>query len=78
MKELISISEAIEKKITKLKQPKWANKEDHIEITICKDNSPGVWVRFYSPLNQHLFNKNFIERPLFEFNLYEKIWEKFN
>lgn len=47
---LISINQAAELGIERLRQPQWANKLDHIQIDIL-DGKPGPWVHLWAPFN---------------------------
>lgn len=50
MSELISINEAAEQGITRLRKPIWANKMDHVKIDIV-DNKAGPWLHLCCPAN---------------------------
>ena len=45
---MISIQEAAEKRITKLRMPIWAAKGDHIELHITPDGALGPWIKFHA------------------------------
>lgn len=49
--ELISIAQAAEQGIARLRKPTWANPFDHLKIDTI-DGSPGPWLHLYSPFNK--------------------------
>lgn len=65
MENLISINEAAEKGIERLKKPIWKMEEDHIKIDII-DKKPGPWIKLYSPFNQECNGRDPVNIPFFE------------
>lgn len=55
--KLISINQAAKQGVTKLRQPNWANPEDHIRIDIV-DGRAGPWIHLFSPMNDELHGRN--------------------
>jgi len=51
MPELITIMEAAERGIERLRKPIWAASEDHLKIDII-DGKPGLWLHLFSPFNK--------------------------
>lgn len=51
--ELISIAQAAEKGIARLRKPVWANQMDHLKIDII-NGIPGPWLHLHSPFNKEL------------------------
>ena len=49
--KLISINQAVKKKVDRLRKPIWANPMDHFKIDIVGDKL-GPWLHFYSPFNK--------------------------
>lgn len=49
--ELISIAQAAEKGIERLRKPIWANQMDHLKIDIIKGMA-GPWLHLYCPFNK--------------------------
>jgi hypothetical protein len=49
---LISIKEAAELGIERLRKPGWKDPLDHLKITILRDNTAGPWTHLYSPSNE--------------------------
>lgn len=49
-RRLISVREAANQGITRLRKPIWANPFDHLKIDL-PDGELGPWVHFYSPAN---------------------------
>src|SRR5262249_49772487 len=58
--KFISINDAAATGVDKLRKPYWANADDHIKIEIVNGKA-GVWLRFYSDLNETLGNPNPVE-----------------
>lgn len=61
MAELISIRQAAERGITRLRRAIWSNSLDHIEIEIVETptgKEVGVWTKLYSPYNKALLGKD--------------------
>jgi hypothetical protein len=50
--ELISLNDAVEKKITRLRSPKWADPLDHFRIDLLPDGSLGPFLHQYGPSNE--------------------------
>ena len=50
MAELISLYEAAERGIERVRQPNWANPFDHLKIDIV-DGKPGPWLHLFAPFN---------------------------
>lgn len=51
MAELISIREAAERGIERLRMPNWADPMDHVMIDII-DGKPGPWLHLFCPINK--------------------------
>jgi hypothetical protein len=49
--ELISVAQAAEKGIERLRKQIWANQMDHLKIDII-DGKPGPWLHLYCPFNK--------------------------
>lgn len=49
--DLISINQAVDLGIDRLRKPMWANKCDHLKIDIL-DGELGPWIHIYSPSNE--------------------------
>jgi len=45
---MISLNEAREKRITKVRLPHWANKSEHLELHITPDGLFGPWAKLHS------------------------------
>ena len=59
----LSINEAVKAGVTRLRLDRWANKDDHIKITITKDPETGerclgVWYELWSPINESVNGRN--------------------
>jgi len=54
---MISINEAVEQGITRVRMPRWAHDEDHLEIAIVAGRL-GPWVKLWSPTNEVIGQKN--------------------
>lgn len=50
MTELLSITQAVERGIDRVRLPMWANQMDHIKIDII-EGKPGPWLSLYAPFN---------------------------
>jgi hypothetical protein len=53
--ELISVREAVERGIDRLRLPKWADPFDHVKIDIIEVGGKkgyGPWMHLYAPFNQ--------------------------
>ena len=50
--ELISINEAIDRGITKVRLPIWATLSDHLEFHITESGHVGPWVKLWSIHNE--------------------------
>ena len=51
MDKLISLYDALEQNIERLRKPIWANTFDHVKIDIIKGKL-GMWMHLYAPFNQ--------------------------
>lgn len=51
MPKLISINEAAEMGVERLRLSKWADKMDHIKLDIV-DGKPGPWIHLWCPFNK--------------------------
>lgn len=69
--DLISIREALDKGIERIRMPKWAMKEDHLYVK-------GVWGRLYSPFNKECNGRDGIERLLLEEDLDSKLYVEYS
>lgn len=49
---LISLKEAAERRIERVRLPRWAIPMDHVKLTFARDNGLGIWVQLYSPFNK--------------------------
>jgi hypothetical protein len=58
--ELISINQAVEQKILRIRLPIWRNPKDYLKLTIV-DGKLGPWIRLYSPINMMINNRNPVE-----------------
>lgn len=47
---MISLREAVERGVTRLRRPQWLHPEDHLEIAIV-DGRRAPWVKLWSPKN---------------------------
>jgi hypothetical protein len=54
---LISIRDAAERGIQRLRQPVWKIEFDHIELTLV-DGTMGPWAKFWSPFNRVCNNRD--------------------
>lgn len=54
---MISINTAVEREITKLRQPHWACPDDYLELHVS-DGFLGPWAKLYSPLNEVIGQEN--------------------
>ena len=48
---MISIAQAAERGIERVRKPNWAHPFDHFKIDII-DGKPGPWLHLYAPFNQ--------------------------
>jgi hypothetical protein len=64
---LISIMQAAELGVERLRQPNWANPLDHIKIDIF-DGKPGPWVHLYSPFNTECNGRDPVDIIITQFN----------
>jgi hypothetical protein len=77
---LISIHDAVKAGISKLRQPKWSNPQEHIEITIvvCQGTPAlGPWFNLYSPMNMTVHGKDPVQMSMFNMKTSEKVWEEY-
>ena len=51
-RKLISINQAVKRKIDRLRKPTWANKMDHFKLYLFDEERIGPWIQFYSPFNK--------------------------
>lgn len=56
MSNLMSINQAAERGINKLRRPNWSIPEDHIVIDIINGQA-GPWIKLYSPLHEAILAK---------------------
>lgn len=71
---MISINEAIDNDVTRIRMPKWANREDHLRLTII-DGKLGPWIELHSPLNEVLGEENPQQLLVTGFDLDDPIYE---
>lgn len=57
---MISLKEAAEKGIKRVRKPVWADQLDHLEISIV-DGVLGVWGRLYAPFNKECNGRDPVE-----------------
>lgn len=48
---MISIRDAAEQKISRLRSPQWSDQRDHIELYLMDDGGIGPWVKVWSESN---------------------------
>lgn len=65
----LSINEAVKAGVERLRLDKWANKHDHIKITITKDPETGErclgpWYELWSPINERTNGVNPTMNPI--------------
>lgn len=77
MNDLISLTEAAERGITRLRRPKWVVPMDHVRLDIV-EGLPSPLLRLHSPMNRALNGRDPVEIPVVdsaaEMNLNEKSW----
>lgn len=71
--ELISIEQAAERGIERLRQPQWATPEDHIKIDIV-NGKPGPWTRLYAPFNLECNGRDPVEILCVHMNYQSADW----
>lgn len=54
----MTLQEAVDKGVARLRQPQWVNDTDYIKIDILKGNKLGPWFHLYSPINKQIGNSN--------------------
>ena len=47
----MSLVDAVNLRITRLRKPEWANPFDHVQIHITPDERLGLWMQLYCPYN---------------------------
>ncbi len=60
MSELISMREAAKRGIERIRRPIWADKMDHLKLTIV-DGNLGPWIKLYAPFNQECNGRDPVE-----------------
>ena len=65
MNELISISEAVDQGIQRLRMPRWANKLDHLKLHIIGGRL-GPWVYLFAPFNKECNGRDPVPIPIWE------------
>lgn len=80
MIELISIKEAANKGIKKIRLDKWANPHDYIEIPILDEKGTiGPWFKLWSNTNEIIGQKNPQQISILMMgDLDEKIWSPYD
>lgn len=78
--DLLSIHDAIAKRITRLRLPHWVCPEDHIEIDIDRTGHLGPWVKLWSPLNEVIGAPNpqmFLSTSFDDKEINEACWNQY-
>jgi hypothetical protein len=70
---LISINEAAEQGIERLRRTIWTMPEDHIKIDIV-DGKPGIWTHLYSPLNKECNGRDPFDILCMQIDYGERVW----
>ena len=73
---MISILEAAEQGILRIRKPIWANPMDHILITIFEDE-PGPWLKLYAPYNLAIDGEHPVTLLITAFSIEEQDWERY-
>ena len=75
----ISINEAVETGVTKLRLDNWADPKDHIEIYIDFRGKPcaGPWVKFWSLTLENVGLENPYYTLITEFDPDDKRWSRY-
>ena len=47
----ISLKEAAQRGVSRVRRPIWANPFDHLELDLCGDGFHGPWAHLYAPFN---------------------------
>ena len=75
--KLISINEALEGGIDRLRKQIWAQPEDHIKIDIITPGKLGPWIHLYSPFNEECNGRDPVSILFVEFDLDEKLYQPY-
>jgi hypothetical protein len=67
-KRLISILEAAELGVQRLRKPVWANPLDHLQIDIV-DGRPGPWLHIWCPFNKECNGRDPVDMIAYTQNL---------
>lgn len=49
---MITLEEAVEQKIERVRSPKWANAFDHLQLKYLPDGNPYPWADLWCPFNK--------------------------
>ena len=71
MTELLTLKEAEERGITRVRKPIWADKLDHLHI------GPGIWLHLYCPFNKECNGRDPVDMLKFQLDANEKAWEPY-
>lgn len=79
----MTLHEAVEKGISRVRLPQWDHKEDYLLIDVFRDPldetkfACGPWLHLYSPLNVVVGNKNPVDMMFNVLNWDEDGWEEY-
>lgn len=74
MPDFISLNEAVDRRIDKLRMVQWTNPHDHISLDIFEDGTHGPWVSLWSPANEIVGNRNPHKMICMQFDWDAKEW----
>lgn len=74
---LISINEAAQQGIERLRQPQWALSMDHLKIDII-DGAPGPWLKVFAPFNVYCNGSDPVPFLAYNYDLNTRNWQPYD
>ena len=75
MSDLISIKEAQDHGVERVRKPMWANKLDHLNV--MPHGKPGLWTHLYCPFNKECNGRDPVEILIYQLDLHAKEYEPY-
>ena len=74
MAKMMTLREAVAKRIERLRNPKWANPMDHLKLDLIGESGHGPWLHLFCPFNQECNGRDPVDFLMFDFDWDEREW----
>jgi len=76
--KLISINQAVQQRVERLRQPQWVTPQDHLKIDIIEfddgESKPRLWAKLYAPFNLECNGEDPVNILLFQMDCDAEEW----